>query len=256
MNLCIDVGNTSIGVGVFYNDKLIKKIRLTTGLEHTEDEYFTVIKRRLEDNDIKINKIQHIILSSVVPSVNVPLKNALKRIFNLDVISIQPGVKTGLMLKTDNPSEIGNDLIADLVGAKEEYGYPILIADLGTASKILLLDNKGVFTSCLIMPGLTLSANSLISKAALLPEVSLEAPKSILASNTIEAMNAGIVYGHLEMILGLINRYENELGYPCKHIITGGNSVFIKDLLPKDYIYDEDICLKGLNHIINRNINK
>ena len=160
------------------------------------------------------------------------------------------------MLKTDNPSEIGNDLIADLVGAKEEYGYPILIADLGTASKILLLDNKGVFTSCLIMPGLTLSANSLISKAALLPEVSLEAPKSILASNTIEAMNAGIVYGHLEMILGLINRYENELGYPCKHIITGGNSVFIKDLLPKDYIYDEDICLKGLNHIINRNINK
>lgn len=256
MNLCIDVGNTSIGVGVFYNDKLIKKIRLTTGLEHTEDEYFTVIKRRLEDNDIKINKIQHIILSSVVPSVNVPLKNALKRIFNLDVISIQPGVKTGLMLKTDNPSEIGNDLIADLVGAKEEYGYPILIADLGTASKILLLDNKGVFTSCLIMPGLTLSANSLISKAALLPEVSLEAPKSILASNTIEAMNAGIVYGHLEMILGLINRYENELGYPCKHIITGGNSVFIKDLLPKDYIYDEDICLKGLNHIINKNINK
>ncbi|MDY4848776.1 MAG: type III pantothenate kinase [Bacilli bacterium] len=256
MNLCIDVGNTSIGVGVFYNDKLIKKIRLTTGLEHTEDEYFTVIKRRLEDNDIKINKIQHIILSSVVPSVNVPLKNALKRIFNVDVISIQPGVKTGLMLKTDNPSEIGNDLIADLVGAKEEYGYPILIADLGTASKILLLDNKGVFTSCLIMPGLTLSANSLISKAALLPEVSLEAPKSILASNTIEAMNAGIVYGHLEMILGLINRYENELGYPCKHIITGGNSVFIKDLLPKDYIYDEDICLKGLNHIINRNINK
>lgn len=256
MNLCIDVGNTSIGVGVFYNDKLIKKIRLTTGLEHTEDEYFTVIKRRLEDNDIKINKIQHIILSSVVPSVNVPLKNALKRIFNVDVISIQPGVKTGLMLKTDNPSEIGNDLIADLVGAKEEYGYPILIADLGTASKILLLDNKGVFTSCLIMPGLTLSANSLISKAALLPEVSLEAPKSILASNTIEAMNAGIVYGHLEMILGLINRYENELGYPCKHIITGGNSVFIKDLLPKDYIYDEDICLKGLNHIINKNINK
>lgn len=256
MNLCIDVGNTSIGVGVFYNDKLIKKIRLTTGLEHTEDEYFTVIKRRLEDNDIKINKIQHIILSSVVPSVNVPLKNALKRIFNLDVISIQPGVKTGLMLKTDNPSEIGNDLIADLVGAKEEYGYPILIADLGTASKILLLDNKGVFTSCLIMPGLTLSANSLISKAALLPEVSLEAPKSILASNTIEAMNAGIVYGHLEMILGLINRYENELGYPCKHIITGGNSVFIKDLLPIDYIYDEDICLKGLNHIINKNINK
>lgn len=256
MNLCIDVGNTSIGVGVFYNDKLIKKIRLTTGLEHTEDEYFTVIKRRLEDNDIKINKIQHIILSSVVPSVNVPLKNALKRIFNLDVISIQPGVKTGLMLKTDNPNEIGNDLIADLVGAKEEYGYPILIADLGTASKILLLDNKGVFTSCLIMPGLTLSANSLISKAALLPEVSLEAPKSILASNTIEAMNAGIVYGHLEMILGLINRYENELGYPCKHIITGGNSVFIKDLVPKDYIYDEDICLKGLNHIINRNINK
>ena len=161
--------------------------------------------------------------------------------------------KTDLAIKVDNPMEIGNDLIADLVGAKEKYGYPCLIADLGTASKILLLDKTGTFTSCLIMPGLTLSAESLSNKAALLPEVSLIAPDSIMAKNTLSAMNAGIVYGHADMILGLIKRYEKELGYSCKRILTGGGAIYVKDILKDDFIYDQNLNLDGLNIIINKN---
>ncbi len=103
------------------------------------------------------------------------------------------------------------------------------------------------------MPGLTLSAESLSNKAALLPEVSLIAPKSVIAKNTLGAMNAGIVYGHADMILGLINRLENEIGYPCKHILTGGGATYIKEIVKDNFIYDKDLNLDGLNIIINKN---
>lgn len=252
MNICIDVGNSTIGIGSFENNVLIERMVINTDPHFTEDEFYQLFKKPF--NIIKQGKkIDNIIYSSVVPQVNLPLLNALNKLTSVKPLLIGPGTKTGLAIKVDNPLEIGNDLIADLVGAKEKYGYPTLIADLGTASKILLLDKTGTFVSCLIMPGLTLSAESLSNKAALLPEVSLIAPSSILAKNTLSAMNAGIVYGHADMILGLIKRYEKEIGYPCKHILTGGGAVYLKDILKDDFIYDQNLNLDGLNIIINKN---
>ena len=256
MNLCIDVGNSTIGIGFYQDDSLIERMSFNTDPKLTEDEFYHSLKRLINNLNIKINDIENIIFSSVVPQINVALLEALKKLFKKEPLLIGPGTKTGLAIKVDNPLEIGNDLIADLVGAKEKYGYPCLIADLGTASKILLLDKTGTFTSCLIMPGLTLSANSLSSKAALLPEVSLIAPKSIMAKNTLSAMNAGIVYGHADMILGLIKRYEKELGYPCQHILTGGGAIYVLNILKDDFIYDKDLNLDGLNIIINKNKEK
>ena len=253
MNICIDVGNSTIGIGAFKENKLVERMVVNTDPNFTEEQFYQLFKRPF--NFVKEGKasIDSIIFSSVVPQVNLPIINALKKLTNIDPILIGPGTKTGLAIKVDNPLEIGNDLIADLVSAKEKYGYPTLIADLGTASKILLLDKSGTFTSCLIMPGLTLSAQSLSSKAALLPEVSLIAPNTVLAKNTLSAMNAGIVYGHADMILGLINRIEKELGYSCKHILTGGGSIYIKDILKDDFIYDQNLNLDGLNIIVNKN---
>ena len=253
MNICIDVGNSTIGIGAFEDNKLIERMVVNTDPRFTEDEFYQLFKRPFAYVEKGNATIEHIIFSSVVPQVNLPILNAFKKLINIEPILIGPGTKTGLAIKVDNPLEIGNDLIADLVAAKEKYGYPTLIADLGTASKILLLDKSGTFVSCLIMPGLTLSAESLSNKAALLPEVSLIAPKSILAKNTLGAMNAGIVYGHADMILGLINRYERELGYPCKHILTGGGAVYLKDILKDNFIYDQNLNLEGLNLIINKN---
>ncbi len=254
MNICIDVGNSTIGFGAYEDNKLIERMVVNTDPHFTEDEFFQLFKRPF--NIVKQGKkVDHIIYSSVVPQVNLALLNALKKLVDVEPILIGPGTKTGLAIKVDNPLEIGNDLIADLVSAKEKYGYPCLIADLGTASKILLLDKTGTFVSCLIMPGLTLSAQSLSSKAALLPEVSLIAPNTIMAKNTLSAMNAGIVYGHADMILGLIKRYEKELGYPCMHILTGGGAVYVKDILKDDFQYDQNLNLDGLNIIINKNVN-
>ena len=249
MNICIDVGNSTIGVGVYDHNSLVERMTFNTDVRLTEDEFYHLFKKP----ELTNIAVENIIYSSVVPQINVPMLNALKRLFNTMPMLIGPGTKTGLAIKVDNPLEIGNDLIADLVAAKEKYGYPSLIADLGTASKILLLDKSGTFVSCLIMPGLTLSAESLSSRAALLPEVSLIAPASVLAKNTLGAMNAGIVYGHADMIIGLINRIEKELGYPCKHLLTGGGAVYVKEILGDDFIYDKNLNLDGLNIIINKN---
>ena len=254
MNICIDVGNSTIGIGVFKDNKLVERMIINTDPHFTEDEFYQLFKKPFAYIDNGKGTISHIIYSSVVPQINVSLLAAFKKLTDIEPILIGPGTKTGLSIKVDNPLEIGNDLIADLVGAKEKYGYPCLIADLGTASKILLLDKNGTFVSCLIMPGLTLSAESLSNKAALLPEVSLIAPKSIMAKNTLSAMNAGIVYGHADMILGLVRRYEKELGYPCKHLLTGGGATYLLDILKDDFIYDKNLNLDGLNIIINKNI--
>ena len=253
MNLCIDVGNTTIGVGFFKEEKLLKRLTFTVELKKTSDEYESVIRRTLKENDLDAKEISGIILSSVVPSISDQMLIALKDVFNVSPLLIAPGIKTGLSIHVDNPNEIGNDLIADMVGAKEKYGYPCLIVDLGTASKILLIDKTGTFTSCVIMPGLALSLNSLTNNTALLPEVPLKTPKSIMARNTVEAMNAGVIFGHYDMIAGAVKRYEKELGYECKHIITGGSAVHLKELLTDDFHYEKNLCLEGLNSILRRN---
>ena len=253
MNICVDVGNSTIGIGIYQNNVLVERLIFNTDIRLTEDEFYHLFKKQFNELNLPNETVDNIIFSSVVPPINLSIRNVLKNIFNVEPILINKDTNIGLSLNVDNPLEIGNDLIADLVGAKDKYSYPCLIADLGTASKILLLDKDGAFSSCLIMPGLTLSANSLSNKAALLPEVSLIAPKSILAKNTLGAMNAGIVYGHADMILGLINRIEKELGYPCKRILTGGGAIYVKEILGDNFIYDKNLNLDGLNKIINMN---
>ena len=253
MNLCIDVGNTTIGIGFFKEEKLFKRLILTVDIKKTKDEYVSLIKQAINENEIDVNEINNIIFSSVVPSINGPFISALKEVINQEVILIAPGIKTGLMIRVDNPNEVGNDLIAVMVGAKERHSYPSIVVDLGTASKVLVIDKNGAFVSCLILPGISLSLDSLINKAALLPEISLQNPKDVMAKNTVDAINAGVIYGHADMIKGLINRYEKELGYKTKHILCGGGSIYVKDILKDDFIYDRDLCLEGLNLIIKKN---
>ena len=256
MNLCIDVGNTTIGVGFFKEEQLFKRLSFTVDTKKTSDEYISVIERTLKDLSLDAKQIDRIIFSSVVPSVNDELISAVKAIFNKDPLLIAPGVKTGLPVHVDNPSEVGNDLIAVMVGAKEKYGYPCLITDLGTATKVLLIDKSGAFVSCMIMPGMALSVSALTNRAALLHEISIKAPKSVMAKNTVDAINAGVTYGHADMIDGIITRYENELGYKCKHILTGGSAIYLKDILKNEFVYDETLCLEGLNRILIRNEDK
>ena len=254
MNLCIDVGNSTMVFGLFDKHQLIHRLTFST-IVKTADEYESLIAQQIARKKIDVNLIEKAIYSSVVPEVNIALKEAIKHLFKIDeFLFISPGIKTGVPIRIDNPNEVGNDLIADLVGGKTKYGYPLIIADLGTASKILVLDKSGSFITGLIMPGLKISAETLFEKASLLPKIALEAPNTVLAKNTFESMNAGILYGHADMILGLIKRIEKELGYQCKRILTGGNATPIKNIVKDDLIYDENLLIEGLNEIILKNV--
>ena len=254
MNICVDVGNSTIVFGFYENNLLLGRMLFNTDINLTKPKFYRVFHHRYRESGLEYDhEVKSIIYSSVVPQIDDVVVSSLKEMFNIEPLLINENTKTDLVVDVDQPSEIGDDLIADLVGAKEKYGYPCLIADLGTASKILLLDKEGVFASCLIMPGLTLSAKSLSDKAALLPHTALNVPSSVLAKNTESAMNAGIIFGHADMISGLINRYEKEIGYPCQHILTGGGAEYVKKILGDGFIYDRDLNTDGLNIIINKN---
>ena len=257
MKLCVDVGNTTIGFGFFFNDKLQERIIVNTDALKSEDEYYASLSFLFKQRNIDCLEVTHILFSSVVPSLNEPLKNVLKNLFNRALFYFLTPEISSLKMDIDNPKEVGSDLIADLVGAKEKYEAPLIVIDLGTATKILLLDKNLTFISALIMPGLKVSSDSLFQKAALLPEVDLSNPTSLLDSkNTIDCIKHGIVFGHIESIIGLCSRYENELGYKLNKIVTGGALHIISSHLPKDYILDSSLTLEGELFILNNIIKK
>ncbi|MBE6133264.1 MAG: type III pantothenate kinase [Erysipelotrichaceae bacterium] len=254
MKLAIDVGNTTIALGLF-NGRIVEKIIISTDLNKAQDDFFLLLSPLFKEKNIDTKEVNEIVYCSVVPQIDEALKGAIKAIFkNAYMLVINTAIKTGFKIDVQNKDEIGGDLLAGLQGAYSLYGYPILIADLGTATKILSLNKEGVFTSCLIIPGMDISASLLSNKAALLPSVGLEDVKEISkCNNTIDAMKGGIVYGHSAMVEGLIARYEEELGYQCKHVITGGATHHIEKYISKDFVINYDLVLFGLIELLKIN---
>lgn len=252
MDICIDVGNTTVSFGFYKKETLFKRFCFGTKDYHTPDEMVAAMNPIIREYGIDAKEAEKIIYSSVVPSLDAPLLDAVNKIFNIKPIIVRPGIKTGLIIKVDNPNEIGGDLIADLVGAKEKYHYPVIIIDLGTASKILYLDEKGVFSTCLILPGLDISKSVLSTKAALLPEIGFKKPKPVLdCHNTIDAMNAGVIYAHTYGVEGIVNQFFKEIGKEVPVIITGGVAESLKEYL-QEYNYDPNLTLDGLEIILNK----
>ena len=254
MKLCIDVGNTTIVFGFYNEDKLINKLVLATSIDTLQDEYYAKLKLLLTEKNIDPSEVSSIMYSSVVPSINEILFEVINALFiNAITYELDSSSPHEIKMEIDNPKEVGSDLIADLVAAKAKYPLPLVVIDFGTATKLLLLDKNGNFTSALIMPGVEVSAKSLFSKAALLPEVDLSNYKNLLNSkNTIDCIKHGILFGHLESIKGLCDRYENELGYKLNKVITGGSSIYYKDLFSKDYLFDENLVIDGELIVLNK----
>lgn len=253
MNLLVDIGNTTIGVIFSKDGKFTESFRLASRKDKVSYEYYSLFKHLLKDY---LNAdVTHICVSSVVPYLtNIVLEN-LTRIFpKVKTIIVKPGIKTGVMLKIDNIPELGADLVCDLVALKKKYGSSSMVIDLGTATKFLLLDKDGIFQGCSIAPGLSQSLKGLCNEASLLPEVDLSLPKNVIGKNTFEAIKSGAVLGHAHMILGMCKAYENEIGYPLKKIVTGGNSYFIRKILVDNgFIIDENLIFDGLETIIEKN---
>lgn len=252
MVLLLDLGNTNLYVGIYQNKTLIREFRTDSDLNRSADMYANLLTNFLQNAKVNPLDIEGAILSSVIPSLTDVISYATYLVLNKKCIVLNKGTKTGLSIHIDNPSELGSDLVADAVGAISKYGYPCIICDLGTASKLMIVDKNGHYIGGTISPGIKIAGKALTSSAAQLMDISYKAPKSVIGKNSPDSLNSGAIYGHISMINGLTKMIEDELGYPTKHILTGGNSILIKDYI-KDYKYDSNLILEGLYQIYLKN---
>ncbi len=253
MILTIDVGNTNITVGAFDGDELKASFRITTKMPRTSDEYAMILLNLLEQNDITKNQIEDAIIASVVPNVMHSLEGAIIKYFHITPINVEPGIKTGIRIATENPRQIGADRIVDAAAAYELYGGPVLVLDFGTATTYDLVDAQGAFVCGVTAPGIRISAKALWQDAAKLPQIELEKPASILAKETITSMQAGLVYGQIGQTEYIVKSMIAESGYGnVKVVATGGLGRIIANETKAIDIYDPTLTLKGMNLIYKK----
>ena len=254
MILAIDVGNTNIVIGCFENNTIVFTERLSTNHKATELEYAINFKNVLEIYNVKCQDIYGGIISSVVPSLTNVIKKAIHKITSNEIMSVGPGLKTGLNIVMDNPASVGADLVVGAVAAINEYTAPLIFFDMGTATTISAIDKDKNYVGTVIIPGLEVSLNSLVGGTSQLPKISLDAPKNVLGKNTIDSMKSGILYSTASYIDGMIERIEEEMGEVKTVIATGGLASTVVPLCKKNIVLDDELILKGLMVIYNKNI--
>jgi type III pantothenate kinase len=253
MILTADIGNTNITLGIFKDDEVICISRLATQRHRTAEQYAIELNAVFELEKIG-NSFEGAIISSVVPELTRAFKEAIKKVTGCDALVVAAGLKNGLKIATDNPKEVGADLVAGAVGALAQYPLPCLVMDLGTATKISLIDENGVFAGCTIAPGIGISLDALSARTSQLPTIELSAPEHALGTNTIECIRAGTVFGNAAMLDGMAARIEKELGKPIKTLVaTGGLAKEIVACCEKDIIFNKDLVLQGLLIIYKKN---
>lgn len=253
MILTIDIGNTNIVLGGFDDEKLRFISRISTNAKKTDAEYATKLKSILSLYGVDNSEVSGAAISSVVPILTQTMANAIKIVFNVKAVIVGPGIKTGINLLADNPAQVGADLICACVAAAKLYTPPVLIIDMGTATKFMLVDESKSFTGVSIMPGVEISLKALTGGAAQLPQISLVPPKKLLGTNTIDCMRSGIIYGNAAMLDGMIDRIGDEVKSELTIVATGGLSRSIIPYCRHDVILDDDLILKGLLIIYNKN---
>jgi len=254
MILVIDIGNTNIVVGCIEDGHTCFIERMSTDSKRTELEYAITLKNVLELYDIRPEDMEGGIISSVVPQLTQSVRLAAEKLLRKSVKIVGPGLKTGLRIQTDNPAQLGSDQVGNAVAALAEYEPPLIIIDMGTATTVSVVNKEGAYIGCLIMPGVRVATESLVSRTAQLTQISLEKPRRLIGSNTSDCMKSGALYGHAAALDGLIDRIEEELGNHCSVVATGGLASLVVPLCKHKMIMEEDLLLKGLQIIYYKNL--
>lgn len=254
MVLAIDVGNTNIVVGVYDDERLCFISRLASDQNRTADETAVQLRAVLSIHDIEIKDIDGAIISSVVPLITDPLANAIKLLTGKMPIIVGPGMKTGINIGIDNPAQLGSDLLVDSVAASALYPKPVIVADMGTATTLTVVNEKNTIVGGAILPGVRTSLNALTANTAQLQQVSIEAPKRAIGSNTIDCMKSGVVFGNASMLDGMIDRFNEELGSECFVVATGGLSEVISQHTKHKIVHNPNLLLEGLYLLYKKNI--
>lgn len=245
--LAVDVGNTTTRLGAFLDDCLLGTWELTTPAALTADEALSHISHALAM--LGVAAPSEAILASVVPSLTDAWRAALGRGCEGRVYVVGPGLKSGLRMRCDDPSEVGADRVADAVAARDAYGSPVVVVDLGTTTNIEVVDADGAFAGGVIAPGIALGARSLAQAAARLPVIELRAPARVIGRNTRSAMQSGVVLGEVARVDGLLDAVMDELGQAAPVVITGDGALGLAPLLSHEVTVDDTLTLRGLHRI-------
>ena len=246
MILTVDIGNSNIVLGGVSGDDIVFEARLRTDATKTSDEYCIDLKTILDVYGIKTADLEGSIIGSVVPQVLNSIQTAIKKLTGKAALVVGPGLKTGVNIKIENPSQTGADLVVGCVAALREHKPPIIVVDMGTATTMVVLDQDGALIGGSISPGVKISLDALTERTALLPGLQLDQPKRAIGRNTIDCMRSGIMMGNACMIDGMVKRMEAELGQKATVIATGGIAKFVIPLCHTPIIYDKDLLVKGL----------
>ncbi|MBE6601867.1 MAG: type III pantothenate kinase [Ruminococcaceae bacterium] len=255
MILAIDGGNTHIAFGCVENGEAVGELfRISTDRHATDYEYVAKLKGIFELRGIDRLSFEGAVLSCVVPPLTPVLTRAVRMLTGLEPLVVGAGVKTGLHIAINDPGTVASDLVAAAVAAKEEYPLPCVIIDMGTATTLTVVDEKGRYVGGAILPGAKLSLGALSEGTALLPHIEIQPPRNVIAANTVDSMKAGIVYGTAGALDGLLDRFEEALGMPPASIVaTGGMSRLICPFCRHAVTLDDTLLLKGLWLIWKRN---
>ncbi len=260
MKITVDIGNTTISFGFFEVDELKRVVTINTDSRRTYDQYLVQLNQLLDHENLLRITVEEAIISSVVPIETKKMSRLIDNIYGIQPLILGPGVKTGLPLKVDHPSEVGADLVAVSVGALAFYEAPFLIVDLGTVNKFIVVDDQQRFSGVSFTPGIMMSKDALAGKTALLMQVAVEKPAKVIGKNTQDALNSGLTYGTIAQIKGMVALIHQEVKQQLPVIITGGNASYVSDDLLGDpdqhYVYNTHLIHYGLNNILTRNKRK
>lgn len=254
MILAIDMGNNNIKYGVFDGEKLVASFRVSSRISRTADEYGSVLVGLLSDSGIKKSDINGIVFSSVIPALNYTICHMCEYFFGIKPLIVGPGIKTGLNIKTDNPKEVGADIIVNSVSAFRKYGGPVVVIDFGTATTFDIINDKCELLGVVIAPGIKTSLEGLASKTAQLPMVELNAPKTVIGKSTVHCMQSGLIFGFAGLVENIIKKIKNELKLEKIQVVaTGGLGEIIAKESSAISVVDRTLTLNGLRMIYELN---
>jgi len=253
MLLAVDIGNTHTVLGLFQDEELRADWRIATRKESTADEMGVLLRSLFQDDDLDAGAVDGVIISSVVPDINGPFSETSRRYFGVDPLFVGPGVKTGMPILYENPHDVGADRIVNAIAAQSRHGAPVIVLDFGTATTLDVVGPGGEYLGGMIAPGVGVSAEALFQKAARLHQVDIRKPQRMIGRNTEESMQAGLFYGYVALVEGVVARIRQELGCDAPVVATGGLAPGFADELPFLEAVEHDLTLEGLRLIWNKN---